>query len=291
MPYWRGWDGEFPSQAAIPLLVNLIILAAGISEAWKRHRIIGLTPLIMGVTFLLFNALFRNSGGRYILPVDWNSLLYYSIGLAQLSIGAVGFISGVRVPDRFLLENEKPPEEKERNLLHSSKCYIVAASFFLVGCAIPVSESSFPQLYPESRKSQMQTALMNSEDLSAEQRQDLQAFLSGGGAVYAGRALYPLYLAPTDNSPAEKSSPLASKPYPRVMFFLAGPGSNTDLEMPLAGKLSFFPNGSDVLVFRCPGQELLAIALFDKGGAPAGIIVRAPLPSSFSCPLPPVPGE
>ena len=85
MPYWHVWTGKFSSQSILPFALNLIILSAGIAITWQQRRWSGILPAALAITYLAGNAVFRNSGGRYVLPIDWVIVIYYSIGLAYLS--------------------------------------------------------------------------------------------------------------------------------------------------------------------------------------------------------------
>jgi hypothetical protein len=288
MPYWHRWDGRFPSQAIVPLIINTVIFAIGIHETWKKRKIVGITPLIFGITYLVFNSLFRNSGGRYILPVDWNSVLYFSIGLGGLSIGIIGYLTQrqVLVDPPFQLNPEEHPT-RQKSLFRSPQFYAITAGFFLLGCLIPLVERGFPQIYTEPRKDKMLSALFASELIPESQRLDIQTFLSNGGAVAAGRALYPVFLPPDTPVTQITNSPLEPKPYSRIDFFLVGPDRLSDLILPLAEKPALFPNASDVLVFHCLDREVLAVAIFDSSASPEAVLMRSPLPGVLSCPLPP----
>jgi hypothetical protein len=150
---------------------------------------------------------------------------------------------------------------------------------------MPLVERVFPQRYNEARKANMMNTLMQSDLLTDTQRHDLQTFLSNGGAVAAGRALYPLFLPPESEDPEATDSPLTPRPYSRIDFFLVGPDHLSDLILPLAEKPANFPNASDVLVFHCPGQEVLAVAIFDSSASPQSVLTRSPYSGALSCPL------
>ena len=50
----------------------------------------------------MINALVRNSGGRYILPIDWVGIFYYSIGLGQLTLWVVAYFRESELPPRVV---------------------------------------------------------------------------------------------------------------------------------------------------------------------------------------------
>jgi hypothetical protein len=288
MPYWRSWDGRFLAGSLVTLVVNLLLIAYGVNEAWKRNRWPGVVPLVLAVTYLLTNALFRNSGGRYILPVDWIVLVYFSIGLAQFSIAVLAYLKDAPVVEKLSSDFQKTPVQSG-SLSRSPRFYLAVIGLLLLGCAAPALEASFPRQYDEVSRATMVSALLRSEQLSKKQRNDLYALLSKGGFAYAGRALYPRYFAPDSGNPGVgKNHPFAPKPYPRVGFYLAG-SQNTILSLPVKDQPSELTNGQDVLLIGCNPRDLLLVASFSGEGDIDEVYLRSFLPSGLACPLPVIP--
>jgi hypothetical protein len=279
LPYWRRWDGSFPSQATIPLLLNSLLIAIGISEAWKRSRWAGFFPLLISTAFFLMNAIFRNSGGRYIVPTDWTSILYFSIGLAKISTSAIESIRGQKIAEDFKLMVEKPLRARTP----VSSWIGWAVGIFLVGCLLPIVEFSIPPRYTDEKKSAMVQALENSDLLSGAERAALQGFIDNKGLVYAGRALYPNFYPANVYQPGSRLSP--NRAYPRLTYYLVGPNSKA-IHLPLRKSPAYFPNAADVLVFLCPDGSALATAVFDENGIARTFALRNPLSSPWLCPLP-----
>ena len=287
LPYWRKWDGVFPQQALLPLVINLLLIASGITIAWKRDKLLGLTPLIFAITYMAGNAIFRNSGGRYILPVDWSNIPYFSIGLAYLTLHCFKSISGLRVEQD--IEAPLPDEAPSRTgLLRSPKFYLIIVVLFLFGSALPAAEQLFQPRYSDVMKDQMLTSLKQSEKLTDLERTALDAFLDNGGKIYIGRALYPRFVTSKAGEPwvtHEKKNVFGARAYPRMSLFIAGPDSKKFV-IPVEKAPSYFPNASDVLIFGCTDNTALAIAIFDRSGSLEEFLMRSPLPASFSCPMP-----
>jgi len=286
MPYWHNWDGSFPNQSIIPLVINMLILATGFYITWRRYRLIGATPLILSTTYLLFNAVFRNSGGRYILPVDWTTVVYFSIGLAHLSTNIIESFTRSSISENLFVFPKHPvSSRKPEYLITSPKLYITIVGIFLFAWTIPIVERSFPQIYTEIRKQDMVRALYKSDLITASEQKDLQNFQSHGGLVYAGRALYPQYYRANRGGIGDKSSPQSPKPYSRLIFYLIGQYNST-LIMPIPEKPKSLPNSSDVLVFMCPEKDVLAISVFEPSGDPESIWFNSSCPSHLVCPIP-----
>ncbi len=287
MPYWRQWDGVIPAQAILPLALNLLFLAAGAAQAWKRQRWAGLTPLLFWAMYITFNGVFRNSGGRYLLPVDWVGLVYFSIGLAAVTRGLFAYLGGRALPET--LPAEAAPGEASAwggGLLRSPGFYGLAAGLFLLACVVPLVEALQPLRYPPARQQEMLQALLASEQLEPDQRSALQTFLSNGAISLAGRAMYPRYFAPNQGDDVSKRNPLSPRPYPRLVFYLAAANS-MNMMLPLGDKPLSFPNASDVLVIACPERDILAVARFSGSGSLKMVYLRDPFPPTLACPLPP----
>jgi hypothetical protein len=289
MPYWHKWNGNLPRQAIIPLIINLLFFATGIHESWKRHKLTGLMPLSLATTYMLFNAFFRNSGGRYLLPVDWTGIFYYSIGIAHLSIIFLDYIT-----DRKIVASlEETPlyiSPQNENLLRSRKFYAIALGFLVLGCAAPVMEKSLPRLYTTERRDQMLTNLVQSDLIPEAQRLEIQTWLSQDAIALAGRALYPRYFAPNTSDPVHKNDDSRlSQSHSRLNFFLAGSQSQNVI-VPVTETPAAFPNASDVIVIGCwisNRYEPLVIGIFNPEGRLESVARHPSLPDTgLSCSLP-----
>ena len=292
VPYWHKWGGAFPSQSILPILFSVLIIAAGIQTTWNKYKLVTLMPIFSMLAYFSFNAALRNSGGRYILPVDWAGILFYSIGIAQLTYLVVTAITGRKfvedLPKQVEPASALPGEQ--RGLLQRPQLYVVAAGLFLAGCIIPIIEFSFPERYTPQGTNEMFTAVWNSAEISSQAKDDLKAFLSRGGGATAGRALYPQFFPAGYGTQDIDYDPLAPKPYPRLVFDLTGAYSQ-DLALPFEKRAIRFPNASDVLVFLCPGDSIytadpLAVAVFDANNHLEDLYLRKPWPEDPACPLP-----
>jgi hypothetical protein len=294
VPYWHKWDGAFPSQSILPILFSILIIATGFQATWNKNGLVSLMPMFMLLTYLGFNAALRNSGGRYILPVDWGFILFYSIGIVQITTLVFNSITGRKLAQDLPALAEQAPAQpaNQRSLFHTPKFYAAAAGFFLIGCSIPIMEVSFPERYTPIRQEKMLNTIYNSPELPANVSPDLQAFLSNGGVAIAGRALYPQFFPAGYGTQDIDYEPLAPKPYPRMVFDLTGTTSQ-DLALPFDKRNFRFPNASDVLVFLCPSEttnsgDPLAVAVFDANERLTDVYLRTPYPTHLSCPLPAV---
>jgi hypothetical protein len=287
LPYWHKWDGRLASQSILPLLANLLLLAVGISQAWKKNRFASLMPILMSVFYILFNAAFRNSGGRYLLPVDWITPLFFSIGVAKLTMEFGGLLTGKeRIQKVETLQPLPKSDRLEDGLLRSPRFYAILAALFLAGWIMPLVEMSFAPLYPPERQEILLKTALESDLLSEAQRTSLQGLLASGGKAPAGRALYPRYY-PANSGEPQMQGLMGYRPFNRIVFFLAG-RDNLSLMLQIDRQPTYFPNAAEIIVFGCPVEDQFnpaAVAIFEDGKVQA-FLMRSPLPSPLTCPLP-----
>jgi hypothetical protein len=291
LPFWRKWDGGIPSQSILPIFLNTLILIIGITDAWRRKRLVSLMPALAMFFYFVFYAALRNSGGRYILPVDWSMALYYSIGLIQITLLLFGLIKRKKLVYDLPLQHEpgdagSPPE----HLLRMPAFYFAVLIFFSIGLVIPGIEHRFPLRYDPLRSERMLDSLFNSQSIPENVRLDLRAFLDNGGIALSGRGMYPQFLPAGYGTEGES---LEARPYPRFAFTLVST-YNFDITLPVDKAPVFFPNASDSLALICSSDsnnrpDPLAVAVYDHSGSLAGLYLRSPFPHKLSCPLPPVP--
>lgn len=272
LPYWRKWDGNLPGQAVIPITINLVLLAVGIQQSWRKAHWIGLLPAGVFFSHLLVNALARNSGGRYILSVDWIGLLYFGMGLATATLWVARLLSRQPLAAISVLDSANPEPaiapRPRRSLL------LLALALLALGSLAPFLERSLPARYTPEIGRQMYAQLMASESLDEGQKQSLAALVSGNGLAIAGRALYPRFYPANQGEPGSPD-PLGPQPYPRLGFYLLE-RSYLAILLPQDEAPDSFKNGADVLVITCPDGQAAAVAIFDNLGLPPVAILLRP---------------
>jgi 4-amino-4-deoxy-L-arabinose transferase-like glycosyltransferase len=269
LPYWHKWYGDIPTQAVVLLAINLVLIALGIQQSWKRNRWTGLLPAVLVFFHLLVNALARNSGGRYILTVDWIGMLYFSFGLAGASVWAVNLFTKERLPLEADPGHGSIPAESnipDTYILRSPQFYLLVILLLAIGSLAPVLEKTIPPRFTQQTQSQMMNLLLDSPDLSAEQRQGLLNLLKANIFVSVGRALYPRYYQAGQGEPGSPD-PLEPKDYPRLGFYLVGKMAQPII-LPLVNQPGAFRNGSDALVIGCQDGQAAVVALFESPDGP-----------------------
>ena len=269
LPYWRQWFGEIPSQAFIPLALNVLLIGMGFQASWKHSRWVGLLPLTISLFHLLINAIARNSGGRYLLSVDWIWIVYFSLGLATASVWGVNLFTRKNLPVEIEVVEVQPETSQSQihqNILRKPQFYIISVLLLAIGCIAPVLEKVVPPSYTDQNQALMLQNLMSSTDLKHDQIQTLTNFINNGAIVFTGRALYPRYYKKDQGEPGSPD-PLGPKAYPFIGFYLAKEFYDP-IVLPVVKPPRLFPNGADALVIRCPDGETAAIALYKSPDTP-----------------------
>jgi len=248
MPYWRDW-GYLPTQAILPLLGNLFMISIGIAWAYRHLRWAGIFPLMAHVAFLAGNALFRTSGGRYILPVNWIMIVYFSVGVITLTIWSGKLLAWIsNLPGWNTASVARNTAQEKIRQHHWATILIPVIGLILLGWTLPFLESIYPQRYTPETYDRMQLAIK--QTLSQEDQVWINSWLTSENIVTrTGQALYPRFLK-AGVGEVDKDPNVMERDYDRLTFSLIGP-YNLRVHLPLSELENGFPNGDDVFVAGC----------------------------------------
>jgi hypothetical protein len=249
--------------AYIPAFFFIVcLLAFGIAFTFQKFGWVGIMPLLFHLGYSFSSVPVRQSGWRFILPVDWIVVLYFCVGLANLGLLAYSLFSkneGVHLmKTRF---------EKEVRHISWRGINVVLASFTMLGIAIPLVEWSIPEHYPALSSNMLiqdqvpkGLILENGEDVSAL---DLKHFLlvEADAVVMYGRALYPSYYEQGKFWGETNTTLLEASKYNRLQFNLIG-SNNAFVFVPLQMAPLYFPHASDVFLVGClQGDNVRALII------------------------------
>lgn len=261
--FWKApYLAEMPPRTFLALLIILGITALGIGTAFNRYRWIGIMPLLFHLGYSFSVVPVKQSGWRFILPVDWVSILYFSIGLIQLSILMFSLFSEKR-EYQFV-----PPSIPEVNPINWQWVTPALVVFTIFGVSLPFIEWSIPERYPKlSNRELIQqyvpdgVTLSNGEQVTAS---DLESFLETESASFVlhGRALYPAYYKQKQYWGDLNPTLEEARQYNRLQFYLIS-GRFSLIFLPVDDAPSSFPHASDVFVIGCIQENSLR-ALFVK---------------------------
>ena len=80
------WKKNLGVENYLTLALNLALVLIGVITAWKKFGLAGLTGVIIQAGYYAGNAVSQTSGGRYLEPVYWVTLVYYCLGILMLTL-------------------------------------------------------------------------------------------------------------------------------------------------------------------------------------------------------------
>lgn len=262
LAFWKDPSKNVSGGSAVMLFVNLAIIAVGIATAFCRARWIGLIPLLIHLGYSLSVIPMRLSGWRFILPVDWATVLYYSIGLTMLSAMIRSAFASedqyMGLGNRAIISGSDLASQGDLRPDHKmiSFALVISAVF---GLFLPFFEIVIPVRYPELGQDQIVQEQISDgislSDGSTLTSLDLLSFLKtqNGSLVSYGRALYPGYYEKGKFWGDQNATLMAASAHNRLQFKLIGPTQGF-VFIPLSESPESFPHAAEVIVIGCSSQ-------------------------------------
>jgi hypothetical protein len=285
----QSWDGYLGFESSGLLFINLALLSLGIGFACKRWKTAGVVPLFLALAYFLAAAGARTSGGRYLVPVDWGIILYYSLGLCQILLWlaqALGYkktwASGeIRGHNGEIGSGNKPGGINWRIFPAVLVVLAVSISIPLTERLFPPYESTVP--FDATYDRVLKSRVIEKAGLSL---QDINTFIDRGGKVFSGRALYPRYFKWNEGM-VDETGIFSSRGFPRTAFILTGPRiPQAGVILPMEQLPAQLPNGADVFVLGCEVGDKKIDALMVVVLQPELHAYTRSQAAPFTCPLP-----
>ena len=257
LPYWKlDWSGGLLPGGFWFVLAILILTSIGLGSAWNRWSFTGLVPLAVISGYNLTTAISLTSGGRYLVPMDWGVLLYFSLGLFEVVIESMNLFGWLKLQDVFI------PISQSRSKLNLKQIGLIGLMFILIG-SIPVILEFLPkQIYPATVT--MADFMRDNKSLPELQNSNMRSRISTfenipGSVVIYGKVLYPRYFGQNKGEgPTIEQEPLVgSASFDHLSFLVIG--GNDTLPVILPSNQTFSPQiaGSDAWVIGCKRQNYL----------------------------------
>lgn len=184
--YWKepvSWNGHLPAESLVAFVVNIVIIAFGLTYAWRTFSWAGMVPLVVEMAYYLSNALVRTSGSRYLVPVDWVIYTYFFLGVWEV-LRMLSIIPS----DKLESENKSIPSLK--------RFWIALPIAIIIGLSLPVLNLAFPPLYDQESKTEVleRLPMKKIEDEIGISPQEMKDFYEKANTVFLyGREIYPAY--------------------------------------------------------------------------------------------------
>lgn len=273
-PFWESWDGSPSFLQGLLIALNLGLLALGVGAAWTRLRWAGLTLLFINLAYNGSNALARNSGWRYLLPVDWTVIVLVGVGLMELAVAIflILGVSPVTLAPHLAFLSQAGPDPRRKSRQSAWAFAGVCATLLLVGSLLPLSERVVPERYPREARDQLAKEVLASPTVeqSGVDRARLDHLLNQKDIVLLkARALYPRFYDRGEGEPRTAKTGYEPLDYPRTVFITASFSFNGLVMLKNDQAPDFLPNASDVLIIGCMRDRYLdaaALLILDEPG-------------------------
>jgi hypothetical protein len=280
--FWKPyWDGSLTPWARLLLPLNLLFVALGLGAAWKRARLGGLIPLFVMLTYFAVNALGRTSGGRYLVPVDWVIIIYYTLGL----------VTAVELALAFFGQADAQSDNQNEITAGNNPRWWTGALAVLLACAalgtlLPLAQTINAyryQVLPDTTLAEKFIATSGKQ--LGLTMQDLQKFLSNPDAIILqGRSLYPRQFNKDEGLDISVYTFYHTMPYPRTLFTLLGQKGENIIILPRIEPAKI-ANSVDVMTLGCRAdgyiQAWVVVRMDDLS-----VFERMTPGTPLACPLP-----
>jgi len=195
MPFWGAWNvhiglfnvysmGELTPVTFLSLCFNLAMVAFGIGVIWNRQRTLMVFALLLNITYIFSSAMGRQSGWRFMLPVDWIVVMFYAVGLTELTFWG---ISIVYKQPRFqaALMNETISTAGGDTGWSYIKWSLTLLLVVLISWSFNLTEWFIPVRYTPKSTQELLATYSRPNDTALWQESGFSAF--------EGRAMYPRY--------------------------------------------------------------------------------------------------
>ncbi len=294
LPFWQSlnnnWLENLSAVDIIGITINLLLVSLGIGLAYNKWQWAGLVPLGVLIAYHLSTALVRDSGGRYIVPVDWIVLFYFALGLLKLAHLCMTWL-GLSFNKESRNTGEKIHAYWRSWLPNNYMIFLLTLPFFIFTLSMTVLDQAIPQRYTYLSKNEVLERLIQTElqDQTPFDAASLKRFLNhpDARAVY-GMNLYPRFF--WQNQGLHRGIYL-DYPFPRLAFTMITASGPDYVLLPLAEPPPISLHGTDVIVIGCQRVDrrglwyLDALLVANLSGEQPAVYTRIPAPVSWVCPL------
>jgi hypothetical protein len=179
--YWSdagGWQGNLPVVQTGLIFLNLLLVAIGLGYSWTHYRWAGLIPMTIFIAYSISLSAAMNSGGRYLVPMDWVLYFYYGLAIVVIIEYVHKALAGGENSQSASLDTGAVQRISDRQKLGFS-----LAGIIFLASLIPIANFAMPVLTASTR---------NQANVEAVKRSISTQANPGADIVY-GEILYPYY--------------------------------------------------------------------------------------------------
>ncbi len=262
--YWYDWNGRVPCRSFLPVTLSILLVSIGVALTWKRYpKWVFLSFTVLAAQILIW-AFAGFSGSRHVKAVDWIPLIFFGVGVSEMSLALISSLKRGNVSDRFSIFNYQDRAERKPVFGRYRKPvgWFLILVLILVGWGPTVMEDLIPTDYPEAVFRQRLRNLSSQASSSDPLTSACGALLtdSEDTEILYGQALYPRFFLEGERYPDHRKGTIPESYGSRIDFYLVGPESIwASLPSPDAERL--FPHHHEVILI---GKRIRNSYLEDK---------------------------
>lgn len=264
---WDGWDGRLTPVSIGATMINLALIAIGIASTWRFNRTAVWVPIMINIAYNISTAIGRYSGWRLIIPADWVVLLFFSIGIGQLSIWFARYFGRTYALSLKLLFSHTLSKDHGvgrsgwRNYpLFTRTGLGIAMGILVIAVGMLLPEMLAEPKYKLVTKSWAVDEIRSGNIMAGTEIADSQLMTdylqSENSTVLNGRALYPRYFHAGEGETAHGWPAYAQRDFERLGFYIVGP-VNANVVLSQISPSVEFPNASEVIVIGCQMEDYI----------------------------------
>lgn len=266
-PFWGEVYSRNNVLNSLVLLINLIVISLGVSSVWKKHPASVLLVIGFYCIYSLSSALVRISGWRFIQPVDWLVIAFFSFGLIDLLRAGLPYLIGQADPEPGSYLTQYASEQAPRSLNWRTLAGF-GLVFLITGASISLRETLFPTDYPDYTRAEVCDAFQNAlADSPWQERQaELQDFcMQENVLAYKGVGISPRFFKAGTGFYKRTYDPFFGiQDYGRLVFRTVG-DPNTKVYIKTDDENIRFPDGVEVYVMGEENAKFEARAVLIMG--------------------------
>ena len=222
--YWYHWNGKIDNRSVLSIGILLLFISIGVWRLWKGESTLVLILPFAFLSHILIWSLAGYSGGRFIKPSDWVSMVFYGIGLVEATFFILPNFFGStteRFPaiDLNLFEDKILP-----NRVFTWSVLILSGLLVILGLAPTFSEAILPNKYNASTLD-VKLDKISQMDQSSDgllNRCYIDEINESSSIVLYGKALYPRYFGKDETLEDDRQRSIPDSTNPRLDLFLIG---------------------------------------------------------------------
>lgn len=212
--YWSVQRDLIPEKDGWVLLLAIIVIGSGVAVGYQKIGWPAVVPLLAHWIYNLSSSIFRFSGWRYALSVDWVFLLYLAIASSWLIYRIVSLYQ-----NKLHIQSSDHGSEQSTSIFDNGRITIfVGVLLFAFGLSLPVM-STFHPSYPKTEQSVLMREIQQNPQISQQAKQKIED--TPAQMVLKGIGLYPRFYKAGEGEPSSDAF-YKARDYARLLFVYIG---------------------------------------------------------------------